>query len=320
MSATTLKIVLHGLLALVPNNEPGGTNKMTVLMLDGNHSHGIQCLSVHNPKLLVRADNAKCVQAGCSAVGGLCTCEQAALARKELWLEIQPQPDPPRRELPKDPPRSIPRNRQEAAELGYVANLERPPFNLSLNQQYLSASPPPNLFARLQFSFDTITACALARRFDGGEAYVHAMGYRILGHMWEEGETSQAMAQMVIANVTIPDAGAAGPNVILHLKNLDGEGEAMIPLGPSGPGRYLIDFSNDTPPLPVGHPCDDGIARHFALYYELAQSPPALEERLIPHVRLTQPKCADALDLQACEIPTFTPLDRPICPLVIFNP
>jgi hypothetical protein len=319
MIATTLKIVLHGLLALVPNNEPGGTHQMTVLMLDGSHSHGIQCMGAHNPKLLVRADNAKCVQAGCSPAGGICTCEQA-LARKELWLEIEPQSDPPRRELPKDPPRAIPRDRKEAAELGYVANLARPPFNLSLNQQYLLASPPPNLFARLQFPFDTITACGLARRFDGGEAYVHAMGFRLLGNMWEEGEMSQAMAQMVIADVTIPDAGAAGQNVILHLKNLDGEGEVMIPLLPSGPHLYLIDFSNDTTPLPVGHPCDDGIARHFALFYELAQSPPPLEERLIPHVRLTQSKCADALDLQACEIPTFHLLDRPICPMAIFNP
>lgn len=321
MSATTLTIVLQGLLALVPNNEPGGTNQMTVLMLDGNHSHGIECMGVHNPKLVIRADNAKCVQAGCSAAGGLCICEQA-LTRKDLWLEIQPQPDPPRLELPKDPPRSIPRNRQEAAELGYVANLARHPFNLSLNQQYLLASPPQNLVSRLRFPFEAITACALAKRFDGGEAYVHALGFRLLGNEWEEGETSQAMAQRAVASVTIPDAGAAGPTVILHLKSLDGAGENTIPLLPSGPHGYVIDFSNDTPALPVGHPCDDGIARHFAMFYELAQSPPALKDRLIPHVRLAQPKCADALDLpaQVCDPPILHPLDRPICPLGIFNP
>src|SRR5688572_21000600 len=118
MSATTLTIVLQGLLALVPNNEPGGANQMKVLMLDGNHSHGIQCMGEHNPKLIVRADNNACGQAECRPVGGLCICEKA-LTRKEIWLEIQPQPDPPRQELPKDPPRSIPRNREEAAELGY---------------------------------------------------------------------------------------------------------------------------------------------------------------------------------------------------------
>jgi len=319
MSSTTLTIVLQGLLALVPNNEPGGTNQMTVLMLDGNQSHGIECMGVHKPELVIRADSGECVKAGCKADGGRCTCEQA-LTRKDLWLEIQPQPDPPRQELPKDPPRAIPRNRQEAAELGYVANLARAPFNLSLNPQYLLASPPQNLVSRLRFPFEAITACALARRLDGGEAYVHALGFRLLGNEWEEGETSQAMAQRVIASVTIPDAGAVGPKVILHLKNLDSDGEATIPLLPSGPHGYVIDFSNNTTILPVDHPCDDGVARHFALFYELAQSPPDLEERLIPHVRLTQSKCADALDLQACGIPLLHPLDHPICPLVIFNP
>jgi|GEM_PF-6410637 len=320
MSTTTLTIVLQGLLALVPNNEPGGVNQMTVLMLDGNHSHGIECMGVHHPKLSIRADNAECVKAGCSAKGGLCICEQA-LTRKDLWLEIQPQPDPPRQELPKDPPRPIPRNRQEAAELGYVANLAHPPFNLSLNQEYLSASPPQNLVSRLRFPFESITACALAKRFDGGEAYVHALGFRLLGNEWEEGETSQAMAERVIASITVPDTGADGPRVTLHLKNLDSADETTIPLLPSDPHVYVINFLNETTPLLVGHPCDDGIARHFALFYELAQSPPAVENRLIPHVRLTQSKCADALDLPGCEFPTQAPpLDRPICPMAIFNP
>src|SRR5215213_3716167 len=75
MSTTTLTIVLQGLLALVPNNGPGGANQMTVLMLDGNQSHDVQCMDEHNPhvpKLIIRADNAKCRQAECRPVGGLC--------------------------------------------------------------------------------------------------------------------------------------------------------------------------------------------------------------------------------------------------------
>lgn len=335
MSATTFKIVLQGLLALVPNNEPGGTNKMTVLMLDGNHSHGVECMSVekykeeykqeyenkykHKPSLLIRADNLECEEAGCESNQALCTCEEAALKRKEIWLEIHPQPQPPLQQLPKDPQRAIPRNRQEAAQLGYVANMARPPFNLSLNKQYLSASPPPNLLARLQFPFETITPCALARRSDGGEAFVHALGLRELGAKWKDGEPSQAMAQRVVASVTIPDPGTGNPKVILHLKDLDTQGEDTITLQ-SGAQGYLILFSNTTDELPVDDPCDDGVARHFALYYHLAQSPPPEKNQLIPHVRLTQSKCAEALTLQECEIPTFNPLDRPICPLVIYNP
>lgn len=322
MGATTLTIVLQGLLALVPNNEPGGANQMTVLMLDGTkHSHGIECMGEHKPQLVVRADTAKCELADCESLGGLCFCGPA-LSRKDVWLEIQPQPAPPRQVLPKDPPRSIPRNRQEAAGIGYVANLARPPFNLSLNPQYLSASPPENLFSRMQFPFERLTACALARRFDGGEAYVHALGFRLLGNEWEEGEISQAMAQRVVASVTIPDAGAGGPSVILHLKNLDGAGETTIPLLPTGSGGYVIDYSNDTPPIPAGAPCDDGIARHFSSFYDLAQFPLAPNQRLIPHVRLTQLKCADALELpsEICNPPVFHPLDHPICPLVIVNP
>jgi hypothetical protein len=326
MSATTLTVVLQGLLALVPNNQAGGTNQMTVLMLDGNHAHGMECVSgkkyEHKPRLRIRADNRACEEAGCDSDQGICSCEATDLKRKEIWLEIQPQPQPPLNQLPKnDPPRAIPTNRQEAAELGYVANMSLPPFNLSLNGQYLSASPPSNLWARLRFPFESIMSCALAKRFDGGGAFVHALGFRKLGALWQKDEASQAMAQMAIASVTIPDPGETGPKVILHLKSLDGQGEAMIPLDPSGPHGYVIDFSNNTAVLPVDDPCDDGVARHFSLFYELAENPPSMKDRLIPHIRLTQSTRAEELALEECEIPDLNaPLDRPICPLAMFSP
>lgn len=325
MSAITVKIVLQGLLALVPNNEHGGTNQMTVLMLDGNHSHGIECVSgekyKHKPKLQIEAENSNCADAKCAVSQGFCNCEGTALARKEIWLEIQPQPRPPLKQMPMDPPRGIPGNRQEAAELRYVANMARHPLNLSLNGQYLSASPPSSLVARLQFPFESITSCELGQRFDGGEAFVHALGFRMLGAPSKCSDASQAMAQRVIASVTIPDPGTAGPKVILHLKDLDTQAEATIPLQPRGQ-VYWIGFSNTSEKLPIDDPCDDGVARHFALFYELAETPPPMEEQLIPHVRFTQSKRADELDPQECKnIPlTLNPLDRPICPLVMFNP
>lgn len=323
MSVTTVKIVMQGLLALVPNNESGRANHMTVLMLDGNHSHGVECVRVekypHKPKLLMYAENLDCGRAGCDSNQGACTCEGDALTRKEIWLEIHPQPQPPFKDLlTDDPPRALPENRQEAAGFGYVANMGRLPFNLALNDQYLSASPL-NLVARFKFPFESITPCELARRFDGGKAFVHALGLRALGSPWQSGEVSQAMAQRVVASVTIPDPGTGTPKVILHLRDLEDETENSIPLQPNGQ-VYWVGLSNTADALPFDHPCDDGVARHFSLFYELVKVLP--QEQLIPHVRLTQSKPAEELDLQECkDIPLGLdpPFDRPICPLVMFN-
>ena len=320
MSATTLTIVLQGLLALVPNNEPGGTNQMTVLMLDGNHSHGIECMKPHTPELRVLADNTECGAAECTANEGLCICDQSILERKDVWLEIQPNPDPPRQTLPTSPPRPIPRNRLEAEDIGYIANMAQPPFNLHLNPQYLAPVPPLNLFARLQFPFDTVTSCSLSKRSDGGDANIHSMGFRRLHLDWNKREFDQAMAQMVVASVTIPDTGADKPKVVLHLKSFGSPSDATITLQPDSIG-YLVEFFNNTTVLPLDDPCDDGIARHFAMYYELAQNPPAPEDQLIPHLRLTEFRCcAEALLPLACLRPLSSPLDHPICPLAIFNP
>jgi hypothetical protein len=93
----------------------------------------------------------------------------------------------------------------------------------------------------------------------------------------------------------------------------------------AGANGYLVNLSNEPDELDRGDPCDDGIARHFAHFYDLAENPPDWDRRQVPHVRFTQgmrisgfdpdPATAEA---EECKNLTFTLMDRPICPMGSF--
>jgi hypothetical protein len=186
------------------------------------------------------------------------------------------------------------------------------------------ASPLPEsarqvLLARMQIPFREVTACSLARREEGGELKVHAMGFRQLGVAGQPDEKTQAVAQMVVADLEVPDVPAGSQVVRLRLRDFSGTDERVVELRPGIHG-YLIELSNAGPELDRDAPCDDGVARHFALFYDLAENPPALEKRLIPYVRLTQAQLTSTeLKPPACDHPTFNASARPICPMATFQ-
>jgi hypothetical protein len=321
MSSIALKVVVHGLIALIPNQHTPA-NLMTALLVDGGTASsmpGMDCMLAHHPQLKILATTpTQCNPANCTVVGNECTCSTDSLRGKLLTLTISPTPTPTGQDLAPPIPHSLPETGAEAANFSYVANLSRSPFGLTLNQSYLTTTPPSNLLARMDFPFDQVAACALAKRPDGGLSNVHALSFRKLHTEGLIGETSQALAQMVVARLNIPDGGGTPQKVTLNISNFDGTASTPVDLMAEDDG-YLIELSNDSTSLRPDSPCDDGVARHFGRFYDLATTSIPSADRLIPHLRLTQWISADNLEPDLCKAPTFNPTDRPMCPMASFD-
>lgn len=331
MSAIPLKFFLHGLIALVPITDPTtGVHHMTALLVDGRMPMQEECGMEHHPKLrFFVAQTGDCQQLpGCTISGAECTCMHDTttgidpLVGKQISLEISPDPAPtPGKPSGTLPDHSLPADSGEAASFSYVANLSQAPFSLTVDPIYLKPDLSPaartHLVGRMELPYNSLTACALATREDSGVANVHSMSFRPLHTQSEVDTVSYAVAQKVIAELTVPDAGTGVQVVKLHVHDFDGRNDVSFTLLPSQ-GAYRIDLGNDPDaPLDRDAPCEDGVARHFSHFYELASTVP--DKVLIPHVRPTQSKSWKPLEPESCKDPVFALENRPICPLATFN-
>lgn len=325
MSSTVFKIVMHGLIALAPSVNENDLNHITALLVNTEHFHNNQCIGTHEAKLsFLPDDTGRCDEIGCvPEVSDQCVCKGVSLARKRIWLTIDPPVNLVSQEIPSNVDAAfannhgLPANKIAAGNLLYVANMRHPPFNMELNPDYLAPQPQSqNLLARMEVPFSTLTACSLSKREDQGEAYVQSMSLRKLGVKGKSTDPSQALAQLVLAQFNVEE----NRNVTLHMSNFDGSNLQSILLARSNNG-YVIDLSNEpTEELPYGELCDDGVARHFAVFYTLTQQPPPSADQIIPQARfLHSVKVAD-VDPDACKDPSFTAVDRPICPMTSFIP
>lgn len=327
MSTIPVKIMLHGLIALAPVQGANDPNYISALLFDGRTPPTIiQCLDAqHQPRLefpVSQEEQENCSDAGCVVENDTCKCT-ASLEGKRIWID--PQLSVGSQRLPSDSDESlannhgVPSNKTAAASPFYIANLAKPPFNMKLDSKYLEHRMVENLLARMEFPVSALTACSLSKREDQGEAYVQAMSFRPIGARSEAGERSQALAQMILAQFKIDEA----QKVTINMESLDDEGHVnvhSIVVAPHPEHGYMIELSNEAPPLGRGNPCDDGIARHFALLYEFAEKPPVWADRLIPHVGFIQSKRAKDINPDVCEDPTFNLQERPICPMASFLP
>lgn len=326
MSSIALKIMLHGLIALVPNKSTGADH-MTALLLDARTPNDFECIAEHAPKLVVMVqDPGQCFKAGCKTNGNECTCGDS-LAGKDITLEIEPAPTPEGQPLSNDILLRLPDNSDEAGLYSNIANLSRSSFSMKLKSQYLDSGtptnlPPSNLLARMEFPFDRVTACSLAKREDGGVKNIQGVSFRSLHAEGQVGDTLQPLAQMAVADIKLSSNGTDAPKATLKIRGFgdDPANAISFVLMPKGVTPiYMIELSNDTTPLRPDSLCDDGIGRHFAFYYDFAENPPTWVERLIPHIRPAHSRSPEFLEPEACKDPTFTLMDRPMCPIASFD-
>lgn len=313
MSNVAVHIMLHGLMALVPvDGADGHLNHMTALLLDARQPRDIQCFVPHKPTLTFVTSNVECVAAGCSVSSQECTCD---LDGQEITLS--PDVQPPGQNLNPAPTTSLPFNREKATDFAYIANLESNSLGQTLNPAFLAPVPPSTLVARMTFPFESAKACSLGTRRDEEGDNVHPMSFRPMGTLEEENEMSQALAQVLMTHYMLPGNGTANPTLTLTLSKFGGADPRSMVLQP-GPNGYSISLANMRVfnALP-DDPCDDGVGRDFALLYDLAQNPPAWEERKIPHVKYTRWKSAVELFDEHCQ-GMKDPGSRPICPMGSF--
>lgn len=317
-------IIVHGLIALVPATDAAGmANHMTALLVDAREqpSGFSTCFAEHRPEIKFRIQESnECEEAGCESSGlDTCTCP---LGRKEIAIQatrLSGQASLKRQINPK-PPGSLPFDLKASTDFSYVANLSS--MGYELDQRFLEPIPPPALVARMAFPFESVSACALGTRRDEGSENVHAMSFRPLAQLEKPGDPNQALAQAVSATFT-----ASEDPVRLVLSDFGGENPVTLTLK-SFDGTYEIELlnmrisENGHHDLPPDDPCDGGVERDFAFFYNLAKNPPAWKDRPIPHVKYTRWKSIKDLDVPECQAlkGDHLPNSHPICALASFRP
>jgi hypothetical protein len=330
MTSVPIQIFMHGLIALVPNNTPDGANHMTALLVDARHpSQEMTCVVAHTPQIQFPTSAQECTNVDACEIDGEGTC-LCTLDRQEI--SILPDAEPSKAQLAKSPARVLPFDTQDAGDFAYVGNLAQvrstPQSHYTLNKAFLPPStpsdpptaPPGALVARFRFPFNSVRACNLSTRRDDGADYVHPLSFRPVGTEERGDEMIQALAQIFVANVEIPVDTAGGQALKLRLSPFPGEAgttyEFTLPVNPTG---LAIQLTNSRPHMMApDDPCDDGVARDFAYFYDLVQNPPEWAARPVPHIKYSQSKSFADLDSDECKKKKY-PMSRPICPMGSFN-
>jgi hypothetical protein len=321
MTTVPIHIILHGLIALVPTNGTGGANHMTALLVDArNPPPGMTCVVAHTPEIRFPTTSAECTAVDeCRLEGSECAC---ILARQEI--SILPDADLPRVVLAKKPIRSLPFDKDSAGDFAYVGNLVQLGYTLNpafLATGSLQAPLPAQMVARFQFPFGAVRSCNLSTRRDDGADYVHPLNFRIVGAEEQTNEVSQALAQIFLASAAIPVNESAGEILKLRISPFPGEGGQVHEFSLlNSPAGVMIMLTNSRPAITTpDDPCDDGVARDFAFFYELVQNPPTWFKRPVPHVKYSLSKSIADLDSEECTKHQVA-MSRPICPMGSFNP
>jgi hypothetical protein len=274
------------------------------------------CFKEHFPSLIFKSSVCPST-AGCSInPDNLCQC---VLDKKEVSLQVDtsvanqiPWTDKAPGSFP------LPFNLKESGSFNYVTNLtER--LEQTLDPQVFTDAPPGSLAARMDIPFESVTACSLALRPDEGNQNVHAMSFRPLGTAELSGQPSQAVSQQVLTTLTLP----SDSTVVLNIRSFGSTTQIPATLAPETDG-YKIELSNmrsEKEPVNVDDPCDDGVGRDFAFFFELTNEKLDWPKRPIPHVKLTHWKSStDLLPEQCQNLGHHTPSSRPICPMGSFDP
>lgn len=321
MQPIQIVIFIQGLIALVPQLGPNGqANHMTALALDSKKilarlttlptkvilDEDAVCYREHFPVLAIRTSDSDCQAAGCQGPGSSCKC---VLTGKQVI--ISPDTQPAAVTLNSNPANRVPQTDIEVGAFAYIANIDPSQYPLK------NPTPAYDLTALMSFPFSSLTACKLVTRREGGIDNIHPLNYRPLHNDPSAEESGKALAQVLAASYDL----AAGTSVTITLANLDGSDPYTLPLNLVAGKYIIIGFGNDRPHLHPGDPCEDGIARDFALFYELLQNPPVWKDRPIPQVSYSEKKDSSSIDEPViCQLTSgLTPMSRPVCPFMVSN-
>jgi hypothetical protein len=293
-----LKLFFTGLMAFIPSQDG---KEVTVLLLNVDHTYQSSdgsALAHHKPLLIARAGNcsgdcpkrdsgiAQFVYADKSESEALDSLE-AAVAGGGAW-EVSGSDLSLRKGSPGDadlPALTIRRNVRngiipttaaEREDFSWVADLKQiAPAGYALNPDLLASPPPGLVAARLHLRSGSVFTYSVAR-IGSNVTPVH---FQRLDGTGAVPSYSQALATWVGAEITV-----SGQNVEIVDEKFDGGAGRAMTLSPDVNGHVEVAVVNLSPFVPPSSPFtgtpDPG--KHFEMYYEVAQTPPAPSARLVP--------------------------------------
>jgi hypothetical protein len=293
-----LKLFFTGLMAFVPSQDG---HEVTVLLLNVHHDYQSSdgtSLDHHKPLLIARAGDCsgQCPKrdAGIAqfiyadkSESEACDALEATVAAGGAWelanseLSIQKgnpnDPDLPALNVVRNVRNGIvPTTSAEREDFGWVADMKQiAPSGYAFNTDLLDSPPPGLIAARLHLRSGKVFTYRVAR-IGSNVTPVH---FQRLDGTGDTSPYSQAIASWVGAEIEI-----SGNDVEIVEDKFDGSTGRSMTLSPDSNGNVEVAVLNLPPFVPpsslfAGTP-DPG--KHFEMYYEVAQTPPAQSARLVP--------------------------------------
>ncbi|HKR62966.1 MAG TPA: hypothetical protein VJZ00_04475 [Thermoanaerobaculia bacterium] len=303
MSGFILRILFSGLIAFVPS-ENG--QQVDVLLLNvGSHYHMSDgsALAPHKPLLIARAGNctgdcpkrdeevATFLFRDQSTTAAKDSLEAAvagggawALSGSELSLAKGSSSDPAlpslvirddTRGTVNGQPAIIPTTSSEREDFSWVADLQQVCSECEFDPAILDDPPPGLIAARLRLHNGTLYTYSVAR-IGSDVTPVH---FKRLDGTGSSSSYSQAVATWVAADVEIE-----GDSVEIVEDKFDNGTGRIMTLTPDENGKVEVAILNLPPFVPPASTSNDApqVGKHFEAYYDLIDTPPDAETRLVP--------------------------------------
>ena len=321
MNSFILRLLMHGLIALVPNSPV--PSQVTALLLDTSKLDSVKvasrCVADHIPMIIFKASPGTC-NGACSLYPPDDTLCQCSLHHQEVTISAPATKSS--QELKSRATPALPDSPDAAEDFSNLVNMAN--LNQTLNPAFLTGKPDA-LAARVAFPFTRLKACYLASRTDDQTDRIHMFSIHRLGSLSEVGNLRQPVAQGLVA-----EADVAASNVDLKLLNLDNSQTQTFTLSPAtcGDGQSCVEIllENHRAMMNEGDPCDKGgVARDFAFFYDLTVGPPDWDSRLVPQSEPSSVgRTAKELESVTCKqlgdkLHGKTLFSRPVCPMAVFN-
>ena len=303
MTSFILKILFSGLMVFTPSQDG---REMTVILLAADHTHHLSdgsALQQHQPLLIARAGSCSgdCPTRDADVVQFVYADQSPATAQDSLesavggggaWLlsgsDVSLQkagandPDLPAlsvtntRAVINGSPSLIPSTSSEREDATWIADLRQIcPSGCTLDPAVLAAVPPSTVVARFHLRSGRLFTQSIARI----GANVTPVHFSRLDGSGSASAYSQAIATWVGASIEF-----SGSGIEIVESKFNGDPGRSMTLTPDANNSMEIAVLNLPPFVPPASANNDApqVGKHFEAYYDLMQSPPAKETRLVP--------------------------------------
>jgi len=300
LTSFILKILFSGLMVFTPSSDG---KEMTVLILAADHTHHLydgSALQRHRPLLIARAgacsgdcptrdsDIAQFVFADQSAAAAQDSLE-AATSGGGAWLlsgsDIALQkagandPDLPALTVTSNARTSgsiIPSTSGEREDISWIADVKQLcGSGCALDPAVLASVPPSAIVARLHLRSGRLFTDSVSRI----GANVTPVHFSRLDGSGSASTYSQAIASWVGAEVEV-----SGSGIEIVESKFNGDPGRSMTLTPDTDNGVEIAVVNFPPFVPPASSINDApqVGKHFEMYYDVLQNPPANATRLVP--------------------------------------